>query len=443
MNKLVVVIIGQDCQDTIGMCLDSVKDADKIIYLDGGSTDKTLQIVSTKSTMYDMFNQIGPFENRKEDINDKELKKQWNTEIEMLYNEFDKTNPNMISIQRNFYLDYLKKNHMGDICLVLDADEVVDDLKPFLKWRNKHSDFVVSPRMRHLMYNLGFEDASRDYHSVPERFFKITDDLYYPEGEHTTLHCRNNRGEEANCEGLIWHLGYLGGVWDVKKRYDQQMLRDSGHPKDFLKSWNKAHILGKYPVKQIYTDDLPDVILKNFGLSEEQVYFENRMDVEYKHFIFVKQWNEFFKPKSVADFGCGTGLYLYAWEMTGVNCEGYEISKYARDNKKCSCPINEIDLNEIAVLIKTGVDLVTGLDILEHLEYDRIDYAIDTLINTSKKYILTSIPYKGTPNCEADKTHIIKESEDWWRQKFLDKGLKEVEVPAHWIFKEQLLIFKK
>ena len=106
MNKLVIVIIGQNCENTIDMCLKSVKDADKIIYVDGGSTDSTLDIVDNKA--------------------------------KILYNTFDKSNPNMISIQRNFYLDYLKKNHMGDWCLVLDADEVVDEnmikkIKLFLK----------------------------------------------------------------------------------------------------------------------------------------------------------------------------------------------------------------------------------------------------------------------------------------------------------------------
>ena len=46
MNKLVVVIMGENCERFIGMCLESVKDADVIVYCDGGSADKTLSIVT-------------------------------------------------------------------------------------------------------------------------------------------------------------------------------------------------------------------------------------------------------------------------------------------------------------------------------------------------------------------------------------------------------------
>ena len=49
MTKLVCVIIGQSCEKTIGMCLEAIKDADKIIYVDGGSNDKTLDIVGDKA----------------------------------------------------------------------------------------------------------------------------------------------------------------------------------------------------------------------------------------------------------------------------------------------------------------------------------------------------------------------------------------------------------
>lgn len=43
--KISMVIIGKNAQDLIKECLDSVKWAEEVVYLDGGSTDKTLEIV--------------------------------------------------------------------------------------------------------------------------------------------------------------------------------------------------------------------------------------------------------------------------------------------------------------------------------------------------------------------------------------------------------------
>ena len=40
--------MGQNCERFIDMCLESVQDADAIVYIDGGSTDRTLEIVKDK-----------------------------------------------------------------------------------------------------------------------------------------------------------------------------------------------------------------------------------------------------------------------------------------------------------------------------------------------------------------------------------------------------------
>ena len=53
-NKIVTVIMGQNCEKFIGMCLESVKDSDAIVYCDGGSDDRTMEIASRFSAKYDM-----------------------------------------------------------------------------------------------------------------------------------------------------------------------------------------------------------------------------------------------------------------------------------------------------------------------------------------------------------------------------------------------------
>jgi len=96
---------------------------------------------------------------------------------------------------------------------VLDADEMVDDggikkLKEFINFLPKQNhDILFSPKMRHLIGNLGHEDSTQPIHFVPHRLFKIRDDLKYPEMEHPVLICPNFR--DANLMiTTIWHLAY-------------------------------------------------------------------------------------------------------------------------------------------------------------------------------------------------------------------------------------------
>ena len=78
-----------------------------------------------------------------------------------------------------------------------------------------------------------------------------------------------------------------------------------------------------------------------------------------------------------------------------------------------------------------------------YLKYKDLNQAIDNLIKLSSKHILISVPSKGTPNCDIDPTHIIKESKEWWIKQFTDKGLKLIETANHFLSKEQLLKLEK
>ena len=122
MEKLVVVIMGQDCQKFISMCLESIKDADAVLYCDGGSTDKTIDIVQD-------------FINDKREFDEKNSK-----HFEIIENPYNQDDPKMNGRQRNFYLQHLKENYPDYWCLCLDADEVVDTdgIKKIKEFINRH-----------------------------------------------------------------------------------------------------------------------------------------------------------------------------------------------------------------------------------------------------------------------------------------------------------------
>lgn len=409
LEKLVVVLMGQDAQKFIGMSLESVKDADAIVYCDGGSKDDSIKIAQSLNAV-------------------------------IIQNSYDQEDPSMNGKQRNFYLDYVKKNYPDYFCLAIDADEVVEDLSK-IKEFIQDGEGLYSVKMRHLVSDLAHEDSTVPNHFVLNRLFKVSDAKEYPLVEHPVLQPKDNMAIGATNCTTIWHLAYCPNMFEIKKRYESHLAKSNMHTPEYLKSWYFAHLFGTYPKAQFNPVELPDVILNNFGIDKDELYFKDR-GLEHKHWLMVDQWKHFFNPNSVTDFGCGRGPYVYVWDKFDVTVKGIDISDWAINNSICER--NNIGkLNIIESSAATKRDLVTAIDLLEHISYDDLDSAINNLIESSNKNILLSIPFKGTHNCENDPTHIIKEDRDWWVEQFVSKGLKEVEVPEHFLFKEQLLIFSK
>lgn len=410
MAKLVVCVMGQNCMRFIGMCLESVKDADAIVYCDGGSTDMTMPHIKAN-------------------------KERWG-DVKIITNPYNQKDKTMNGKQRNFYLNYLKKNHPDDWALCLDADEVVGDLDKIKEMIQNHSGGLWSVKMRHFIGDLGHEDSIVPEHFVLNRLFKISDAVSYPEVEHPVL--SGEVAGQTNCT-TIWHLAYIPNLWEIKKRYDSHLAKSNMHTPEYLRQWRNAHLFGQYPRTPINLIEIPSIILDTFGVNKDELYFKDR-NIEVKHFIDAEHWRDYFKCKTATEFGCGKGPRVYALNSMGVNTNGLEISQYAVNNKMHPKIIQTDVTNSFAI---NPVDLVIAYDLLEHISYEKLDHTIQNLIKSSKLYILVSVPVIGDPNLEADPTHVIKETKKWWIKKFTDKGLKSVEVPNHFLFKDQLMIFKK
>ena len=412
-EEIVIAYIGQDCEKVVEMSLKSVKDADAIVFLDGGSTDNTKKIV--KKYAHDF-----------------------------MHNDYKQIDKMMNGKQRNIYLNFVKERYPGWWCLVLDPDEIVEDfskIKEFIQKAPK--DFLYSIKMRHLIGDLGHEDASLPVHFVPHRLFYITDDLHYPETEHPVL--QNSNVQTINHDmTTIWHLSYIPNMWELKKKYENHIEKSEMHTKQYLKNWYYAHIFGQFPTAPINIIDLPKILLEEFGIDKDELYFANR-GLETKHFIDAIHWKEFFKCKNAIEFGCGKGPRVYAMRNIGIKASGLEISKFAVENRLSNYVVPgdaKIDtvFNEN---MEKKYDLSIAYDLLEHINYEDLDKTINNIIKHTKKYILVSVPVLGNPNLEADSTHIIKENKEWWIKQFTNKDLKLIPTPKHFLYKEQVMIFEK
>ncbi len=418
-EKLVVCVMGQNCEKFIGMALESVKDADSVVYCDGGGKDKFWKRIS------------------------------FPLNIETIENKYDQEDKQMNGKQRNFYLDYVKNNYPDHWCLALDADEIVEDISKIKEFIQEAQSGVYSVKMRHLIGNLGQEDATRPVHFALHRLFKVDSVNKYPLQEHPVLIPKKNVAIGTLVATTLWHLGYIHGMFDIKRKYDNHSNKSQIHTPEYLKNWYYSHLFGKYPSKPVNSIELPKILLDNFHVDKDEIYFANR-GLELKHFLMAKQWRDYFKYHllkshdaatfSILDLGAGRGAFGYAFDMMKEDYVGIEISEYAVKNKLCEF-LGKGDILEYVDYPEK--DLVLAIDVLEHLEYKDLDKAITKMISSCYKYILVSIPFVGNPNLEVDPTHIIKESKEWWIKQFTNKKLKLINTPNNFLFKEQILIFEK
>lgn len=86
-------------------------------------------------------------------------------------------------------------------------------------------------------------------------------------------------------------------------------------------------------------------------------------------------------------------------------------------------------------------DLITAIDVLEHLDNEGLNYTLQLMAENGNKFLF-SIPFEGDPNLEADSTHKIRETKEWWVNK-LSQYFKIKDAPKDWLFNEQILIGEK
>jgi len=137
---------------------------------------------------------------------------------------------------------------------------------------------------------------------------------------------------------------------------------------------------------------------------------------------------------TILDFGCAKGYMVKAFRLLHRKAYGVDISEYAinsapDDIKEYVFLINSIEKYQTFISHNNDIyNWVICKDVLEHIEYEKIDNVIKTLniigmnvfcsipLGDGEKYIITSH--------EEDVTHIIRESLEWWKDKFEKNGFK-------------------
>lgn len=114
-------------------------------------------------------------------------------------------------------------------------------------------------------------------------------------------------------------------------------------------------------------------------------------------------------PQTILDFGCGKGNLI---ETLKVQFPDKTITGYDPANSEFDYSIDD-----------KVYDLIYSTDVLEHIEPEFIDQTLEYL-STKSKYIYHLIALSPAKLILADgrNAHLIQETPEWWKQKFIDHG---------------------
>lgn len=126
---------------------------------------------------------------------------------------------------------------------------------------------------------------------------------------------------------------------------------------------------------------------------------------------------EEFKPKSVVDFGCGIGSYLYFFLRLGCEVQGYERSEkalnYALIERKM---LTKHDLRKPLTLKRT-YDLTLCFEVMEHISRKFENQVLETICSSSDLICLSA----ATPQ-QGGMDHVNERLHEYWIQEMKKRG---------------------
>lgn len=168
---------------------------------------------------------------------------------------------------------------------------------------------------------------------------------------------------------------------------------------------------------------MESVLMKKGLISLDDIYDEKKIiyHLDDERLMETKSITELiydeFKPKSVVDFGCGSGSYLYFFSKLGVNkLKGFEGSQNAIElaliDKKY---IDRCDITKKIELDET-YDICVCFEVAEHLDEDCVDMFLDNLCSSSATILFTAAP----PG-QGGRHHVNLKPRQYWIQKFEER----------------------
>jgi SAM-dependent methyltransferase len=123
-----------------------------------------------------------------------------------------------------------------------------------------------------------------------------------------------------------------------------------------------------------------------------------------------------FHPINALDAGCAMGFLVEGLRKRGVDTDGFDISDFAISQAHESIA-GHVKVASLTDPIERRYDLITCIEVLEHLPPDQADAAVANLCSASDRIVMSS-----TPGDYGEPTHLnVLQPEDW-AVKFAQNG---------------------
>lgn len=125
---------------------------------------------------------------------------------------------------------------------------------------------------------------------------------------------------------------------------------------------------------------------------------------------------DLYSPKTVADYGCATGLYLEPFAAQDIEVNGYDNSDAALALTKLPGKVHKADLTQPQSFDAT--DLSICLEVLEHIEAEDAIKCAETIASKSN-ILVFSAAHPG----QGGEGHINCRPKEYWEGVFNAHGL--------------------
>lgn len=140
-----------------------------------------------------------------------------------------------------------------------------------------------------------------------------------------------------------------------------------------------------------------------------------------------EKWRSFFmsvadrlvgalNPRTVLDVGCARGLLVQAFAVQGVDARGVDISEHAIGSAHPDVR-ERLSVASATEPIEGRYDLVTCIEVLEHMSPQDAQQAIDHMTGVTDRILFSS-----SPGDHDEPTHINTRPTDQWVAWFSERG---------------------